>query len=116
MEPIIEIYDEKDLKKALKLNPRILMINNRDLSSFKVDIANTLDLIPHIPEDIIVISASGIKDGKDVEILARAGVKGILVGESIVTSNNPKEKIRELLSFSISNNLTKVFYEHNPNF
>jgi indole-3-glycerol phosphate synthase len=96
MEPIIEIYDERDLEKVLKLNPRILMINNRDLSSFKVDIKNTIRLLSYIPKDILVISASGIKDKEDIKILYEHGVRAVLVGESIVTSENPKEKIMEL--------------------
>jgi indole-3-glycerol phosphate synthase len=96
MEPIIEIYDERDLEKVLKLNPRIVMINNRDLSSFKVDIKNTIRLLSYIPKDILVISASGIKDKEDIKILYEHGVRAVLVGESIVTSENPKEKIKEL--------------------
>jgi Indole-3-glycerol phosphate synthase len=92
MEPIIEIYDERDLEKVLKLNPRIVMINNRDLSSFKVDIKNTIRLLSYIPKDILVISASGIKDKEDIKILYEHGVRAVLVGESIVTSENPKGK------------------------
>ncbi|MCX7720271.1 MAG: indole-3-glycerol-phosphate synthase [Dictyoglomus thermophilum] len=96
VEPIIEVYDEKDLEKVLNLRPRIIMINNRDLTTFKVDINNTLKLLPYMPSDILVISASGIKDKEEVRILYESGVRAILVGESIVTSQNPKKKIEEL--------------------
>lgn len=96
LEPIIEIYDERDLDKVLSLNPRIIMINNRDLSTFKVDINNTLKLLPLIPSGTLVISASGIKSKEDVQILYEYGVRAILVGESIVTSKDPLRKIREL--------------------
>lgn len=116
MEPIVEIYEREELEKVLPLNPRILMINNRNLSTFEVNIAHTLDILPYIPKNIHVISASGIKSEKDVEILYRAGVKGILVGESIITSTNPKEKIKELLNPSRLKLLERIFYEHNPNF
>ncbi|MGB9857168.1 MAG: indole-3-glycerol phosphate synthase TrpC [Dictyoglomaceae bacterium] len=116
IEPIVEIYEREELEKVLPLNPRILIINNRNLSTFEVNIAHTLDILPYIPKNIYVISASGIKSEKDVEILYRAGVKGILVGESIITSINPKEKIRELLNPLKLNSLERVFYEHSPNF
>lgn len=96
IEPIMEVYDEEDLDKALSLNPRIIMINNRDLSTFKVDINNTLRLLPLIPSGILVVSASGIKSREEVKILYEQGVRAILVGESIVTSENPLEKVREL--------------------
>lgn len=117
LEPIIEIYEKEELEKVLPLNPRILMINNRNLSNFQVNISHTLEILPYIPRNIYVISASGIKNEKEVEILYKAGVKGILVGESIITSLNPREKIKELLRPLKSKIiLEKVSYEHSPNF
>ncbi|MCS7201409.1 MAG: indole-3-glycerol-phosphate synthase [Dictyoglomus sp.] len=117
LEPIIEIYEKEELEKVLPLNPRILMINNRNLDNFQVNISHTLELLPYIPKNIHVISASGIKSGKDVEVLYKAGVKGILVGESIVSSSDPKEKIKELLKPLKSKIIfEKIVYEHNPNF
>ncbi len=96
IEPIVEVYDEKDLERALDLNPRIIMINNRDLSTFKVDINNTIKLLQLISSEILVISASGIKSKEDIKFLYQYGVKAVLVGESIVTSENPISKIKEL--------------------
>ncbi|HOJ92374.1 MAG TPA: indole-3-glycerol-phosphate synthase [Dictyoglomaceae bacterium] len=96
LEPIIEVYDVKDLEKALALKPRIIMINNRDLSSFNLDIKNTPNLLPYIPEDVLVISASGIRTGEDIKMLYESGAKAVLVGESIVTSIDPYQKIKEL--------------------
>lgn len=117
LEPVIEIYEKNELEKVLPLNPRILIINNRNLLNFQVNISHTLEILPYIPKNIHVISASGIKNGNDVEILYKAGVKGILVGESIVTSSNPKEKIKELLSLLKSKSIfEKISYEHSPNF
>jgi indole-3-glycerol phosphate synthase len=118
LEPIIEIYERDELEKVLPLNPRILMINNRNLSNFQVDILHTLEILPYIPKNIYVISASGIKDERDVEILYKAGVKGILVGESIMTAPNPKEKIKELLKPISYKNIKEriISHEYSPNF
>jgi len=103
MEILIEIFDIYDLKKVFKLvndwENKILGINNRDLKNLKVNLNNTLNLIKHIPVDkIIVISESGIKEKKEILLLRDYGVKGALIGESILKSENMEEKIREFLN------------------
>ena len=97
MSNIVEIHNERELEMALKAEARIIGINNRDLTTFKVDINTTLRIIKEMPEGKIVISESGINTGDDVKRLMNAGVHAILVGEAIVTSTNPGEKIKELI-------------------
>ncbi|HOK55827.1 MAG TPA: indole-3-glycerol phosphate synthase TrpC [bacterium] len=101
IEILIEIFDINDWKRVSNLIKRwkdkILGINNRDLKTLKVDINNTLNLIKHIPVDkIIVISESGIKEKEEVLLLKNLGLKGVLIGESILKSKNVEEKIKEL--------------------
>ncbi|MFO8011199.1 MAG: indole-3-glycerol phosphate synthase TrpC [Dehalococcoidia bacterium] len=97
MTPLVEIHNLKELEQVLELRPQIIGINNRDLSNFSVNLETTLQLRPLIPDDVIVVSESGIRNREDVERLREAGINAILVGESLVTSENPSSKIRELM-------------------
>jgi len=97
MSCIVEIHDEWELEKALKGDAVIIGINNRDLTTFKIDIETTLRIIKEVPEGKIVVSESGIYNRGDVQRLADAGVHAILVGESIITSKDVVSRIRELL-------------------
>lgn len=93
---LVEIHTRQELDRALPLEAPILGINNRDLNTFHTDLATTFTLIPHIPQDRIIISESGIHCREDVLALKMAGVHGILVGESLMKSPDIKTKIKEL--------------------
>jgi len=97
MIPLVEIHDENDLEKVSSLDLRLIGINNRNLRTFEVDLGTTLRLRKEIPPGIKVISESGIKGPVDVRRLKEAGVDGILVGEILMRSSDPRSKIRELL-------------------
>jgi indole-3-glycerol phosphate synthase len=97
MTAIVEVHDRDELVKALKLSPRIIGINNRNLADFSVDLDTTLSLRPLIPPEVLVVSESGIHTRDDVLTLEKADVDAILVGESLVTSPDPAAKIAELL-------------------
>ena len=97
MSSLVEVHDERELEKALKADARIIGINNRDLTTFKVDIETTFRVIREIPKGKVVVSESGINSREDVQRLIDIGVHAILVGESIVTSKDVGEKIRELV-------------------
>lgn len=98
MEALVEVHTERELERALEEGVSLLGINNRDLQSFTVDIAVTERLMPRIPSDVTVVSASGIQTRQQVELLESKGVKAFLVGEALVTSTDPEEKLRELIS------------------
>jgi indole-3-glycerol phosphate synthase len=97
MTALIEVHNQDELAKALKLAPRIIGINNRNLADFSVDLETTLSLRPLIPPEVVVVSESGIHTRDDVLSLQKAGVDAILVGEALVTSPKPAAKINELL-------------------
>lgn len=98
MEALVEVHDEADLERALAQGTRLLGINNRDLSRFKVDLAVTRRLMPRIPSDVVVVSASGIHDPEQVRSLESEGVKAFLVGEALMTATDPEAKLRELVT------------------
>ena len=96
LEPQVEVHDEGEVERALRAGARIVGINNRDLKTFKVDLATTERLRPLIPRDCIVVSESGIHTAADVARLRLAGVQAIHVGESLMLSADPVQKVREL--------------------
>ena len=95
---LVEAHDEEDLEKIQGLNLPLIGINNRNLKTLVVNLETTYRLIKKIPEGAMVISESGIKTREDVKHLQDIGVKGILVGETLMRAGNPAAKIRELLN------------------
>ena len=93
---LVEVHTAHELERALAAGAEIVGINNRDLHTFKTDLAVTERLAPHVPPDRIVVSESGIGSRDDVARVARAGAQAILVGEALVTSDEPGAKLREL--------------------
>jgi indole-3-glycerol phosphate synthase len=95
--PLVEVHDEAETERALKLdNVRLIGINNRNLATFDVSLETTERIRPMIPKDITVVAESGIFTANDVERLARVDVDAILVGEALVTASDIAAKVREL--------------------
>ncbi|CAD2077500.1 Indole-3-glycerol phosphate synthase [Jeotgalicoccus aerolatus] len=94
---IVEVHNEDELKRALKISPVIIGINNRDLKTFTVDISNTENLLKKYgSQDIHFIAESGIHSAADAQRMKAAGASGMLVGESLMRSDSIEEKIKEL--------------------
>jgi indole-3-glycerol phosphate synthase len=95
--PLVEVHNEVETERALKLKGvKLIGINNRDLTTFYVSLETTERLRPLIPDEVVVVSESGIFTWEDVERLARANVDAILVGEALVTADDIGAKVREL--------------------
>ena len=97
MDCLVEVHSETELKQVLQTNADIIGINNRDLATFKTDLETTLRLRPMIPGEKIVVSESGIKSRSDIEKLMKEGIDAILVGETLMKSDDISAKLRELL-------------------
>ena len=97
MKCLVEVHDEAELEVALRSDAGIIGINNRDLSTFSVDLATTKRLRPLIPSDRVVVSESGIKNRADVLRLREWGLDAILIGEALVTADDVAAKMREFL-------------------
>ena len=101
MSCLVEVHNEAELEIALSSQAKIIGINNRDLSTFTVDVATTERLRPLVPPDRIVVSESGIKDRSDLEKIREWGVDAVLIGESLISATNIAAKMKELLEPTI---------------
>jgi indole-3-glycerol phosphate synthase len=97
MTPLIEVHDQHDLARAIAADASLIGINNRDLADFSVDLLTTEYLAPLVPDDITLVSESGIATREDVERVVQAGARVILVGETLMRSESPDVTIRELV-------------------
>lgn len=97
MDTIVEIHDEVEIQRSLACGVQCIGINNRDLATFEADLATTFRLLPLIPEEIVVISESGIRTQDDVHLLQQAGANGVLVGESLMAAQDPAALMRQLV-------------------
>jgi len=97
MEALVEIHDAENLDRVLELEPALVGINNRNLRTFVTDLEHTVQLAPRVAAQTILVSESGIRTGADVARLQAAGVRAILVGETLMRASDPAVKIAELL-------------------
>jgi len=97
---LVEVHNEKELKKVLKLKGvNLIGINNRDLHSLEVDFKTTERLFPLIPKDKIVVVESGIKSHQDVLFLKILGVQAVLIGEAFMEAPDIKKKVEEIMGW-----------------
>jgi indole-3-glycerol phosphate synthase len=90
------VHTEEELRRALALGATLLGINNRNLRTFETDLAVTEELLPLVPSTVVVISESGVRSQDDVRRLVAHGARGVLVGESLMRSDDKGEAIRAL--------------------
>ncbi len=97
LDVVLEVHSLEDLDSALETDADILGINNRDLSTMKVDLDTTAMLLSARPKDRPTIAMSGIERREQVDALLRAGADAVLVGTSVMTDADPAKKLEELL-------------------
>lgn len=96
MDVLVEVHDAEELERALALNTPLIGINNRDLRTFETRLDTTLNLLPRIPADRIVVTESGIHTSADVTLMREHGVHAFLVGEAFMRADVPGAKLAEL--------------------
>lgn len=93
---LVEVHDEVELRRALRVDPRLVGVNQRDLRTFQVDRERAVRVAGEIPDGVVGVAESGITGGADAARLAAAGYRAVLVGEHLVTSNDVEASLREL--------------------
>jgi indole-3-glycerol phosphate synthase len=97
MDVLIEVHDEAELERALKLNPMMVGVNSRNLKTLEVNLQTAFDLVQKIPPHIIRVAESGISNNAQLQSLFEAGYDAFLVGESLMRQDDIGEAVRKLL-------------------
>jgi indole-3-glycerol phosphate synthase len=96
MQALVELYDHENLARVLDIGARLVGVNNRDLRTFVTRLENTLELAERVPSDVCLVSESGIRSRQDVDRLAAAGVRAVLVGETLMRAPDIGAALDEL--------------------
>lgn len=98
MAVLVEVHDREELARALKLKTRLVGINNRNLQTFDVSLQTTLDMLPGVPADRLLVTESGIQTAADVQRMRDAQVQAFLVGEAFMRADEPGEALAKLFA------------------
>ena len=96
MAVLVEVHDRDELQRALKLQTPLVGINNRNLRTFEVSLQTTLDMLPDVPADRLLVTESGIFEAADVQRMRNANVPAFLVGEAFMRAPDPGVALAEL--------------------
>ena len=98
MDVLAEVHDRAEMERALKLNTRLIGVNNRNLKTLKVDIATTEELAAMVPDDRILVCESGLSSATDLARMAKAGANCFLIGESLMREADVEAATRTILT------------------
>ena len=96
LDALIEVHDKTELDAALTLGPKLVGINNRNLKTFEVSLHNTIELLPSVPEGVLLVTESGIHTSDDVAMMREHNVNSFLVGEAFMRQPDPGDALRDL--------------------
>jgi indole-3-glycerol phosphate synthase len=97
LDVLVEVHTIEELDRALETDARIIGINNRNLATFQVDLKTTEELSEQVPEDIVLVSESGIKTAGDTRRVLESGCNAILVGETLMRADDVHAAVAELV-------------------
>jgi indole-3-glycerol phosphate synthase len=97
MDALVEVHDEAEMARALKLDAKLIGINNRNLKTFVTDLSVTLKLAHHVPRGVHLVAESGLSAPADLKRLAGAHVTSVLIGESLMRQKDVEAATRHLL-------------------
>ena len=96
--PLIEVHDEREIERAVDAGAKIIGVNARDLKTLQVDRDTFTRLAPHVPDSIVKVAESGVRNPHDLIAYANAGADAVLVGESLVTGRGPRSCVADLVA------------------
>lgn len=94
--PLVEVYTEEEVSRALKANAQVLVINNRNQETFQVDVRRSVNFSAELPDQVLRISEGGIQTREHVQLLKKCGMDGILISELLMRSQDRMNIIRRL--------------------
>ena len=97
LDALVEVHSREELDRALEAGAKIIGINNRDLTTFDVDLSVTEKLCRHVPDEVVLVSESGIKTAEDVARMQACGVDAILIGEALMRGELSIEQLRAVI-------------------
>lgn len=95
--PLVEVHDETEARRASDIGAQLIGVNNRDLKTLEVDLANFERIVPALPDEVVKVAESGILTPADAARVASSGADVILVGEALVTHSHPHQAITDLV-------------------
>ena len=98
MDALVEVHDAAELDRALRLQSRLIGVNNRDLRDFSVDFVRTYELVGRAPEGCTFVAESGLTTKADLDAMAGHGVRCFLVGEALMRQHDVEAATRVLLT------------------
>ncbi|KAG9298432.1 hypothetical protein G9A89_008696 [Geosiphon pyriformis] len=110
MEPLVEVNNEEEMKRAIKLGAQVIGVNNRNLNSFDVDMQTTSRLAEMVPEGVILAALSGITRRQDVIDYLDQGVGALLIGEALMRAENKRTFIHEILGIEEAINSSGITF------
>lgn len=101
LDVLVEVHDLREMERALELGADLIGVNNRNLKTFEVDLATTEQLAEEVPDDVLLVSESGIKTVEDARRALEAGANAVLIGESLMRADDPSREIEAYLALEI---------------
>lgn len=102
MDVLLEVHNLPEMETALDIGADLIGVNNRDLKNFTTDLGTTEKLVEEVPDDVILVSESGIKSPNDAQRVLDAGANAVLVGETLMRAHTPAEEIHAYLDLRAS--------------
>lgn len=97
LEPLVELYHEREIDILDFSTMKLIGVNNRDLKTFSVDVGRSIRIASHLPDDVCVVSESGLTSAADLRHLKNHGIRAALIGEHLVKADRPGHELRHLL-------------------
>ncbi|MGB0328488.1 MAG: indole-3-glycerol phosphate synthase TrpC [Akkermansiaceae bacterium] len=99
---LVEVHDLPEMERALDLGADLIGVNNRNLKTFTTDLATTEQLADEVPDNVILVSESGLKNSQDAQRALNAGANAILIGETLMRHDDPTRALEEYLTLRVS--------------